>query len=26
MNKLRQATITKEMLEITTGAEALRGM
>ena len=25
MNKLRQATITKEMLEITTGAEALKG-
>ncbi len=26
MNKLRQASITKEMLEITTGAEALKGM
>ncbi len=25
MNKLRQASITKEMLEITTGAEALKG-
>ena len=25
LNKLRQATITKEMLEITTGAEALKG-
>jgi F0F1-type ATP synthase gamma subunit len=25
MNKLRQATITKEMLEISTGAEALKG-
>jgi F-type H+-transporting ATPase subunit gamma len=25
VNKLRQATITKEMLEITTGAEALKG-
>jgi len=25
MNKARQATITKEMLEITTGAEALKG-
>ena len=25
MNKMRQASITKEMLEITTGAEALKG-